>query len=246
MPRLSRAIAVGYPHHIMQWGNYRQTVFSEAADYNCYLELMSHFAPKHGLEIWAYCLMPNHVHFIGVPSRQESMARTFSTVHMLYAQQFNRRKKIRGHLWQGRFFSCALDERHLRAAIRHIELNPVMAGLATAPQDHPWSSARSRLNGADDPLLSYCFMAESMVDWGQYLGEDQDRDAAENVIKATRAGRPCGGEDFVSRIERLLNRRFAARPRGRPRKKPNADIDKIDNHAVDVQLLSPEIKKDNL
>jgi len=52
MPRISRAIAIGYPHHITQRGNYRQTVFAEEGDYVRYVELLAGFAPKYGLEIW--------------------------------------------------------------------------------------------------------------------------------------------------------------------------------------------------
>jgi len=240
MPRISRAIARGYPHHITQRGNYRQTVFAEEGDYVRYVELLAGFAPKYGLEIWAYCLMPNHVHFIGVPGRQESLARTFNTVHMLYAQYFNRKQNAIGHLWQGRFFSCVLDERHLYAAVRYVEMNPVRAGIVQAPQDYPWCSAKSHMDmasasasayaGADvgavgvsaglvDPLLSgRCFLTESVNDWGQYLGQDQDREATAGVIRATKIGRPCGKEDFVKQMEGLLNRRFTTLPRGRPRK----------------------------
>ena len=223
MPRISRAIAVGYPHHITQRGNYRQTVFTEETDYSRYLELMSVFAPKYGLEIWAYCLMPNHVHFIGVPGRQESMARTFNTVHMLYAQYFNRKQKLAGHLWQGRFYSCVLDERHLYAAFRYVELNPVRAGIVSSVQNYPWCSAGSHIMGIGNPVLSKCFMMETVENWGQYLTLDSDQEAADNVIKATKAGRPCGGESFIRHIECLLNRQLAARPKGRPRKKEKTE-----------------------
>ncbi len=221
MPRISRAIAIGYPHHITQRGNYRQTVFAEKGDYVRYVELLAGFAPKYGLEIWAYCLMPNHVHFIGVPGRQESLARTFNTVHMLYAQYFNRKRNATGHLWQGRFFSCVLDERHLYAAVRYVEMNPVRAGIAQAPQDYPWCSAKSHMDvaGVEDKILSgRCFLTETVKDWGQYLGQDQDREATAGIIKATKIGRPCGKEDFVRQIEGLLNRRFMTLPRGRPLK----------------------------
>ncbi len=220
MPRVSRAIAVGYPHHVTQRGNYRQTVFAEESDYTRYLEVLAGFAPKYGLDIWAYCLMPNHIHIVGVPGSQESLARTFNTVHMLYAQYFNRKRNATGHLWQGRFFSCVLDERHLYAAVRYVELNPVRSGIATTPQDYPWCSAKAHVTGTHDPVLSgRCFLTETVKDWTKYLGEDQDREATDSVIKATRIGRPCGKENFVKQMEILLDRRLTAPPRGRPWKK---------------------------
>ena len=219
MPRVSRAVAVGYPHHITQRGNYRQTVFAEVADYTRYVETLAVFAPKYGLDIWAWCLMPNHIHIVGVPGSQDSLARTFNTTHMLYSQYFNRKRNATGHLWQGRFFSCVLDEQHLYAAVRYVERNPVRSGIVAVAQDYPWSSARAHVTGTDDPLLSgHCFLSDTVAGWANYLGEDQGQEDVDNVIKATRIGRPCGNEEFVKQMERVLNRRLTASPRGRPGK----------------------------
>jgi putative transposase len=217
MPRISRAIAVGYPHHITQRGNYRQTVFAEAEDYGKYLELLAHFAPRYGLEIWAYCLMPNHVHIVGVPGADDAMAGVFRTVHMLYSQYFNRKAGFVGHLWQGRYYSCALDEPHVHAAVRYVEMNPVRAGIVASAEDYPWSSAKSHVTGIADPVLSgHCFLAETIQDWKQYLAEAPNQTAGTKLIKSTKTGRPCGEDDFVTRLEALLGRRFATLPPGRP------------------------------
>lgn len=217
MPRVSRAVAIGHPHHITQRGNYRQTVFAEKGDYVRYLELLADFCPKYDLDIWAYCLMPNHIHMVAVPGRQESLARLFNTVHMLYAQYFNRKRDATGHLWQGRFFSCVLDERHLYAAVRYVEMNPVRGGIVPVPQDYPWSSAKAHVTGVHDPVMSArCFLTETIGDWARYLGTDSDQEAMESVIKATKIGRPCGGDDFVKQMEQSLNRPLTARRPGRP------------------------------
>ena len=223
MPRISRAIAVGYPHHVTQRGNYRQTVFSEADDYRNYLDYLAQYAPQCDLEIWAYCLMPNHVHMVCVPRQPDSLSRTLHTVHMKYALYFNKKKNAIGHLWQGRFFSCALDERHVYAAVRYVERNPLRAGLVSAPGDYPWSSAKAHIAGEGDPVLSgSCFLTEIVTDWRQYLGtepeakEEAKKEAA--VIKATLTGRPCGEEDFVKGVEARLGRILKPQPRGRPRK----------------------------
>ena len=120
MPRIARAVAVGIPHHITQRGNYRQVVFEEDSDYRQYLEWLKHYSNKYSLRIWAYCLMNNHVHFVAVPENEESMARAFNTLHMRYAQYSNAKRGDKGHLWQGRYYSTALDERHLYAAMRYV------------------------------------------------------------------------------------------------------------------------------
>jgi putative transposase len=220
MPRISRAIAVDYPHHITQRGNYRQAVFVEANDYAHYLHWLTQFAPKCGLEIWAYCLMPNHIHLIGVPRQADSLSRTLHTVHMQYARYFNGKRNEVGHLWQGRFFSCAMDERHVSAAVRYVELNPVRSGLAESPYDYPWSSAKSHVSGARDPVLSGpCFLTETVKDWRKYLRMAQDTEAEAAVVKATATGRPCGQAAFVKQMEKCLGRKLTLLPRGRPWRK---------------------------
>lgn len=235
MPRISRAIAVGYPHHVTQRGNYRQTVFAEADDYRKYLDYLAQYAPQCDLEIWAYCLMPSHVHMVCVPRQPNSLSRTLHTVHMKYALYFNKKKDTIGHLWQGRFFSCALDERHVYAAVRYVERNPLRGGLVSAPGDYPWSSAKVHIAGKSDPVLSgSCFLTETVTDWRQYLGPGTgtgtgtgpdsgqvtgpDTKEETAVIKATLTGRPCGGEDFVKGVEEHLGRILTPQLRGRPRK----------------------------
>jgi len=229
MPRISRAIAAGCPHHITQRGNYRQAVFTEAEDYAHYLELLVLYARRHDFQIWAYCLMPNHVHIVGVPGAEESLSSVFRTVHMMYSQYFNHKAKAVGHLWQGRFYSCALDERHAYAAVRYVELNPVRAGLAVSAQDYPWSSANSHVSGVADRVLSgLCFLDERISDWRAYLQESPDAEAQASLFKSTRTGRPCGTEDFIAQLEDRLGRGFVAHPPGRPvsEKNPNPEVKK--------------------
>ena len=131
MPRIARAVAPGYPHHVTQRGNYRQIVFEDEEDFQQYKTWLKDYSGKFGLKIWAYCLMNNHVHFVCVPTKEYSLAKTFNTLHMRYSQYINRKKGAKGHLWQGRFFSCSLDEIHLYAAVRYIENNPVRAKIET-------------------------------------------------------------------------------------------------------------------
>ncbi len=219
MPRISRAIAVGYPHHVTQRGNYRQTVFAAADDYVQYLDFLTQYAPQCALDIWAYCLMPNHVHMVCVPQQPDSLARTLHTVHMKYARYFNKKRDTVGHLWQGRFFSCALDEPHVYAAVRYVEQNPVRGGLVSAPDDYRWSSAKAHIAGEANPVLSgRCFLTETVADWRQYLGTGLGSAEEATVMKATLTGRPCGGEDFIKDVEERLGRSLTPQLRGRPRK----------------------------
>src|SRR5512139_3562363 len=104
MPRIARAVAVGFPHHITQRGNYRQSVFQSDKDYLQYKEWLTQYSTKYALKIWAYCLMSNHLHFVAVPLQGDALAKAFNALHMRYSQYANTKQDNRGHLWQGRFF----------------------------------------------------------------------------------------------------------------------------------------------
>jgi len=169
MPRNARIVAPGFPHHITQRGNYRQKVFENDADRKKYLALIKEYSGKYGLKIWAYCLMVNHVHFIAVPSSADSLSKTLRQANTFYSAYFNRKMEQTGHLWQGRYYSCVLDEPHLVTAVRYVENNPVRAGLVSKAEDYLWSSAAGHVYGVNDPLLSEDLPLLNMItDWREY------------------------------------------------------------------------------
>jgi putative transposase len=124
MARIARVVAPGIPHHVTQRGNRRQQAFFYDADYQAYLELMSEWCAKFKVQILAYCLMPNHVHLIAVPETKDSLNRAIGEAHRRYTRRINFREGWRGHLWQGRFSSFILEQNHLFACTRYVELNP--------------------------------------------------------------------------------------------------------------------------
>ena len=137
MARLARVVVPGLPHHITQRGNRRQQTFFRPEDYALYLELMGQWYGEHGVQVWAYCLIPNHVHLIAVPHSADGLRRAIGEAHRRYTRQINFREGWRGHLWQGRFASFVMDEPYLLATARYVELNPVRAGLVTGPSEYP-------------------------------------------------------------------------------------------------------------
>ncbi|MBL7072016.1 MAG: transposase [Candidatus Omnitrophica bacterium] len=193
MPRIARAVAVGLPHHITQRGNFKQAIFGDDDDRRRYLYWVKKYSVEHDLEILAYCLMFNHVHFIVVPNRLDSLAEVFKTAHMRYSQYFNKKMNRSGHLWQGRFYSCILDEFHLIAAARYVELNPVRANIVEKPWEWGWSSARVHTNrGSSQILLNDLFKYMDMqpVAWRDYIGLKENEEEVERIRKHTRTGKP--------------------------------------------------------
>jgi putative transposase len=216
--RTSRAVAPGFPHHVLQFGNYGNAVFEEAGDYEIYLGWLAEYGKRFSVEIWAYCLMPNHVHCVCVPLAESGLARTFNALHMRYAQYFNARRGLRGHLWHGRFYSSILDEDHTYEAVRLVEMNPVRWRLVDDAAAYPWSSARSHVSGSEDPILGDGRPVLCQVDdWQAYLKGPCDMSRVEALRKNLRSGKPSGSPDFLKRLERMLGRKLERRPRGRPR-----------------------------
>ncbi len=221
MSRKPRNVFPNLPHHLTQRGNYQQDVFLSDADRQQYLLWLREYAEKYQLEVWAYCLMSNHVHLIAVPRREDSLARTLALTHMRYAQYFHRSLKQSGHLWQGRFYSCPLDENHLIQAARYVECNPVRASLVSQATDWPWSSARAHSWGEPNALLdgSHWPPADLRAVWSELLAQPHEPWELDAIRRQTYTGRPLGSESFIAKLERIAGRFLRALPRGRPRKK---------------------------
>jgi putative transposase len=214
MARIARVVAADVPHHVVQRGNRRQPVFFSTADYRAYLRLMAAWCGQERVDIWAYCLMPNHVHLIAVPGSERGLARAIGEAHRRYTMRVNQREDWRGYLWQGRFSSCPLDEQYLLAAVRYVETNPVRAGLAKRPWQYPWSSAAAHVRGKDDLLVKVKPKLRRVESWREYLGTEQDSTDLELIRRHSRTGRPLGSRDFVESLEAQTGRPLAPRKRG--------------------------------
>ena len=214
MPRLARVVIPGLPHHVLQRGNRRQRTFFAHSDYEHYLELLKEWAGKRGVSVWAYCLMPNHVHLIVVPNKHESLAAAIGEVHRRYTRMVNFRKNWRGFLWQGRFSSFPMDEKHLLLALRYVLLNPLRARLVERLDDWPYSSYNAHMRGRDD-LVNVDALQGYVSDWRRFLKESlSDKDLKE-LRSHSRTGRPLGSKRFINRIEKLLGRRVRPGKTGR-------------------------------
>ena len=197
-------------------------MFEVDEDYEVYLAHLAKYMAKHGLSLWSYCLMTNHVHLIVVPEHELSMARALRDTHTVYAMRFNKRTKLSGHVWQGRFYSCPLDDDHLWAAVRYVERNPVRAGLAEHAQDYQWSSAAAHCGLRREVILAKEFPPEGIVqDWPEWLRDDDDAVPLEALRRNTITGRPCGSPSFVERLETMLGRSLRPKKRGRKPKRHN-------------------------
>ncbi len=212
MPRIARVVVPNYPHHITQRGNRRQRTFFSKRDYQHYLRLALEAREKALVEVWAYCLMPNHIHMILVPRAEDGLRKYLAPIHHKYALAINKRKRWKGHFWQERFYSTVMDENHLLQAVRYVELNPVRAKLCDNAHDWKWSSARAHISGKDDALVIVKPLLERVNDWPAFLSDYSDSD--EELRKHTRTGRPFGEDNFLLQVEAMTGRRLRKKKPG--------------------------------
>ena len=209
---------LGTVHHITQHGNNQEDVFFDDADRETYIETLAEQAEKFGLLLNGYCLMPNHVHLLATPKRDESLAKTLGSTHLLHTQHINRTYERSGHLWQQRFCSSAMDDDHFWAALRYVERNPVRTGVVKTPWSYPWSSAAAHIGkDSSNALLDIATWEEMAdgVDWKAFIAEQDDQGDIDRFRRID--GRPLGSDEFLDNIEANIGRRVRALPRGRPK-----------------------------
>ena len=219
MPRTARIVLDGVPHHVTQRGNNREDVFFSARDRDVYLSLLVDQCEQHEVAIDGYCLMTNHVHLILCPKLAEGLSLAVGRAHFQYANCVNLTHGRSGHLWQGRFYSCALDESHFVAAMRYVERNPVRAGLVRLPWEYPWSSAAGHAKMSEvDAALSLTNWDEFVddMDWTSYLLEDETDEDLAAIRRRTESGMPWAGMDFIRKMEAVTGRRLRPGSPGRP------------------------------
>jgi len=218
MPRRARVTVPGQPHHVTQRGDRRADVFLCDGDRSRYREFLQQYSERSGLTILACCLVTNHAHLIAVPEAEGSLGVALRAAHARYSQWGNAREEWTGHLWQGRRFSCPLDEAHPWAATRYVEQNPVRAGLAEVAEAYEWSSAAAHCGLRTDPLVTGALPdGVSPGVWQAHLAEPVTEEDAERLRDRTQSGLPCGDEWFLARVSGLVGRPLIVRGRGRPR-----------------------------
>lgn len=224
MSRTARIVVPRVPHHVTQCGNNRQDIFFTTDDRRTYLALLRDRCAAAGVTVLGYCLMTNHVHLVVVPPTAAALADVIGRVHFVYTQYVNRLHGRSGHLWQGRFYSCPLDETHLWRALAYIERNPVRAGLVRRAWRWPWSSAAAHAGTADDKAgvldLATWRADWTPARWQAQLAEPADDTWRRRFWRAAQTGRPLAEDRWLAKLEARLGRRLRPNPVGRPRKAP--------------------------
>ena len=218
MPRQARNVFADIPHHITQRGNRQDDVFFSDADKDYYLKLLKQYAQEHEVEVLAYCLMTNHIHLILKPSTENGLQKVLKPLHMRYSQYINKKKNWSGHLWQGRYFSSALDEQYTYHAFRYVENNPVRAKMVSSAVDYRYSSAAYHCGLVENTLISDYDIGVHQTQYLEYLDQALDQNHVDILRRNVNKGLPCGSDDFVTNLGKILGRDLSYKHIGRPKK----------------------------
>ncbi len=153
--------------------------------------------------------MTNHVHLIAIPENSASLARALGQAHWRYTRYFSQRYRRSGHLWQNRFYSCALGQEHLFAALTYVALNPVRAGLVGAAEEYPWSSAveHAREPGRRSIIDAAKWASLGLhANWKAHLAATVDEETSAELRRSTYSRFPLGSDQFVLGLERNAGR----------------------------------------
>jgi len=188
MPREARQVEVGRPHHITLRTLKGLVMFDSDAERSAFLDHARSVASEEGVSLLSWCLMTNHYHLVCVPNSSTALARMMKRVNHRLSRVINARSDRSGPAFDGRFYSCPMDEPHAVAAFRYVNRNPVRSGLALEAADYRWSSARYLLGlEGSDPLVKTREPFGMTLDWTDELRSDPDQ--VEAIRASTRRGK---------------------------------------------------------
>jgi putative transposase len=225
MARLPRLTVPGYPHHIIQRGNNRQAIFASDADRRYLLDLLGEYASKFQVAIHAYVLMSNHLHLLATPETSDGLPQMMQAVGRRYVRHFNQAQGRSGTLWEGRYRSTLIEtERYLLTCMAYIDLNPVRAGLVTAPADYPWSSHAHHIGQRHDALVTPHALVWALGNtpfareaaYAELVAGGLSAADQKALTDSTLKGWALGSADFLADLKRRTDRRAERIKAGRP------------------------------
>jgi putative transposase len=227
MARLARLYVPGCSHHVIQRGNNRTDCFLAEADYLRYLTYLDAAAENNKVRIHAYVLMTNHAHLLLTPSDPPSCGKMMQSLGRQYVAYFNRKYQRTGTLWEGRYKSTLVDsDNYFFTVCRYIELNPVRAGMVSAPGDYRWSSYHGNATGRTQPILTphalYLSLGQDSKDrqtaYRKFFNRPLPQQVLDEIRFTTNQAWALGSASFKQDIADSANRRVESSGWGGDRK----------------------------
>ncbi len=227
MPRQARVVIPNCPHHVLQRGHNKQVVFAEKTDYAYYLNNLLEAKQLFGVQVYAYCLMTNHVHLLLSPGeRTEHLGRFMKFIAGRQTRYVNKLEGRTGTLWEGRFKSSPVEsEVYLLACCRYIERNPIRAKMVHVPSSYEWSSYQEKIGQRENRLIDPDPIYQSLGETSQlrqrryreFVEQSEDEKEWSPIRQAIQRGQLTGTERFVDQVEKKIGLRVEWRGQGRPK-----------------------------
>lgn len=223
MPRARRQTPGGYVYHALNRSCARIPLFKKDRDYEAFLRVLDEALERHPIRILGYCIMPNHWHFVLWPKGDGDMTEFLRWLTHTHTMRWHAHHRTvgTGHLYQGRFkaFPVQADD-HLYSLLRHVERNPLRAGLVKAAENWRWSSLSHRLQGLEPKKRLSSWPVKVPRDWLGRVNKPQTEAELAALRNSMKRGTPYGSEEWQSATAGKLDLEFTLRPRGRPKKAP--------------------------
>ena len=222
MPRTARCAPGGLVYHALNRAVARLPLFEKEGDYEAFERVMAEAMEKHPTRVLAYCLLPNHWHFVIWPREDAELTGFLRWLTDTHTMRWHAHHKTggTGHLYQGRFksFPVQTDE-HFYTLMRYVERNALRARLVKRAAQWRWSSVWRRESGdAGSRALLSRWPLPLPADWLDILHRPQSEEELRAVREALRRGCPFGGQRWQKNTAVRLGLEFTLRPRGRPKK----------------------------
>jgi putative transposase len=206
-------------YHVLNRGNGRMKVFRKPGDYQAFAELMTLAKEKANVELFGFCLMPNHWHLVLRPKGAADLARYLSWLTNTHVKRYRGHyPSTSGHLYQGRYKSFAVQEdAYLLTLLRYVEANPLRAKMVERAEQWRWSSL-----GCDRKLYTALLSDWPLPrprNWTALVNEPLSQSDQGRVQVSFDRGRPLGQADWTAQIAKQLGLQHTLNPRGRPRKR---------------------------
>ncbi len=154
MARTARILFESSSYHVITRGIRKEDVFLERADFERYLHILWKYKSKFRVKVYAYCLMPNHVHLLINPIKPGTLKHIMHRINLSYAQYYNFKYNKCGHLWQNRYKSFLVqNDEYLINIISYIEYNPIRANICKRAEDYSWCSYKFRVLDKKNNIL---------------------------------------------------------------------------------------------
>ena len=226
MGRPKRSDEAGVIYHMLNRANRRATIFHKHDDYEAFERILADAlerSPK--LELFSYCLMPNHWHLVVRPKKHGEMSRFAQWLGLTHTQRYNAHYHTtgEGHLYQGRYKSFPVqDDDHFLSVCRYVERNAFTADLCESPDQWRFGSLyRWRHGTTKEKSLLSKWPISRRPNWVRWVSEPLTTKEQKRLQWSMQRGAPFGEETWVESAARKLNLESTMRPRGRPRKAPS-------------------------